>query len=172
MNWEAIGAVAEIVGATAVVASLLYLSVQVRQNTAAATTQTYDSVIAGFNSVNALVIAKDEVAGIFQRGTTDPSSLSDSEAIRFAFLMRSWSNQWLKLLRLRQRGALSQAEWEPFAHEAAEAFRTPGGKLFRAENQVFNDLYTELDKYGGFAISAVRLGGKGADPRPRLAETQ
>jgi hypothetical protein len=32
MNWEAIGAIGEIVGATAVVASLLYLAVQMRRN--------------------------------------------------------------------------------------------------------------------------------------------
>ena len=33
MNWEAIAAVGEIVGATAVVVSLVYLAVQIRQNT-------------------------------------------------------------------------------------------------------------------------------------------
>jgi hypothetical protein len=33
MNWEAIGAVGEILGALAVVATLVYLSVQIRQNT-------------------------------------------------------------------------------------------------------------------------------------------
>jgi hypothetical protein len=32
MNWEAIGAIGEIVGAVAVVATLFYLAVQVRQN--------------------------------------------------------------------------------------------------------------------------------------------
>ncbi len=32
MNWEAIGAVGEIVGALAVVLSLIYLAIQVRQN--------------------------------------------------------------------------------------------------------------------------------------------
>ena len=32
MNWEAIGAVGEIIGASAVVISIVYLSVQIRQN--------------------------------------------------------------------------------------------------------------------------------------------
>ena len=35
MNWEAIGSIAEILGALGVIASLLYLSVQVRQSTQA-----------------------------------------------------------------------------------------------------------------------------------------
>jgi hypothetical protein len=34
MNWDAIGAMAELLGAIAVVATLAYLSVQLRQNTA------------------------------------------------------------------------------------------------------------------------------------------
>jgi hypothetical protein len=33
MNWEAIGAIAELVGAGAVVLTLIYLSIQLRQNT-------------------------------------------------------------------------------------------------------------------------------------------
>ena len=32
MNWEAIGAIGEVIGALAVVASLIYLASQIRQN--------------------------------------------------------------------------------------------------------------------------------------------
>ena len=34
MNWEAIGATGEVVGAVAVFATLVYLAIQIRQNTA------------------------------------------------------------------------------------------------------------------------------------------
>ena len=33
MNWEATGAIGEVVGAAGVIASLMYLAVQIRQNT-------------------------------------------------------------------------------------------------------------------------------------------
>ncbi len=33
MNWDAIGAIAELFGAVGVIASLVYLAVQIRQNT-------------------------------------------------------------------------------------------------------------------------------------------
>jgi len=36
MNWEALGAIGEIVGAVAVVVTLVYLAVQIRQNTRSA----------------------------------------------------------------------------------------------------------------------------------------
>ena len=34
MNWDAIGAIAELLGAIGVIASLVYLATQIRQNTA------------------------------------------------------------------------------------------------------------------------------------------
>ena len=44
MNWEAIGAVGEILGATAVLITLGYLAVQVRQSTRAMKTSTSSSL--------------------------------------------------------------------------------------------------------------------------------
>ncbi len=40
MNWDAIGAVGEVVGAVGVILTLGYLAVQIRQNTAMMTAQT------------------------------------------------------------------------------------------------------------------------------------
>lgn len=40
MNWDALGAIGEIIGATAVVITLVYLAVQVRQNTKSVRTST------------------------------------------------------------------------------------------------------------------------------------
>lgn len=41
MNWEAVGAVAELVAALGVIVSLLYLAAQIRQNTASVRASTY-----------------------------------------------------------------------------------------------------------------------------------
>jgi hypothetical protein len=44
LNWEAIGAVGEVVGAAGVIASLVYLAVQIRHNTRSVEAATYQSV--------------------------------------------------------------------------------------------------------------------------------
>ena len=44
MNWEAVGAFAEAIGAIAVVATLIYLAAQIRQNTTALKGQTRASI--------------------------------------------------------------------------------------------------------------------------------
>ena len=158
MDWEAVGSIGEIIGAVGVIITLLYVAVQVRHNTATAAAATYDSLMNSFTAVNGLVIADPAVAELFQRGTEDPTSLTEVEAIQYAFLMRSWANQWLKIWRLRESGVISEKVWRPIAEEAAGAFATPGGKLFRKENQLFADLYQVLDRYSNPGISSVQLG--------------
>ena len=44
MNWDAIGAVGELIGAIAVVITLVYLAIQIRQNTKTVRASTYQSV--------------------------------------------------------------------------------------------------------------------------------
>ena len=44
LNWEAIGAIGEILGATAVFASLIYLASQIRQNTRTARSTTRQAI--------------------------------------------------------------------------------------------------------------------------------
>ena len=45
MNWEAIGAVGEIIGAIAVVASLVYVGIQVHQSNILSRSQTRQSIM-------------------------------------------------------------------------------------------------------------------------------
>ena len=157
MNWEAIGAVGEILGAIAVLVTLLYLATQVRQNTRAMDVATYESVIAGFNVLAMAAATDPTLARIFTHGLDAPETLSDDEALQFSFLMRALCNQWMKLLRLRESGALSDSDWQAFGQEASQVLGGPGGATFRAQNRVFADLYSEIDKFSSEGVTQWRL---------------
>ena len=45
VNWEAIGAIGELIGGAAVIATLIYLAVQLRQNTKGIRAQSYYNVV-------------------------------------------------------------------------------------------------------------------------------
>jgi hypothetical protein len=105
MNWEAIGAIGEILSAIAVLVTLIYLVAQTRQNTASVVTATYESMMAGITDINLVVVGNPEVASILDRGGRAPHSLDDNEALRYTFLLRCRANQWLKQLS-SSRGAL------------------------------------------------------------------
>ncbi len=83
MNWDAIGAVGEILGALAVVITLVYLSIQLRQNTKAlhstATQSAHDQTTGAYRALS----LEESLADIWVRGVRDPDSLSDTEIVRF-----------------------------------------------------------------------------------------
>ena len=154
-----LGALGEFVGAIAVVGTLIYLAVQIRQNTAAVAAPTYESMVSGVTDINLMIVGNPDVASILARGNADPDSLDYEEALRYAMLLRSWANQGLKQLRLFEIGALGSRDWENLARELALGFSSPGGKRFREGIHVFEDLYAEMDKYeSGDAISDWALG--------------
>ncbi len=93
MNWDAIGAIGEILGAIAVLGTLIYVAAQIRQNTASVTTATYESLVSGVTDINLVVVGNPEVASILARGAVDPHSLDADEALRYSYLMRCWANQ-------------------------------------------------------------------------------
>jgi hypothetical protein len=153
MNWEAIAAVGELVGAVAVLITLIYLAVQIRQNTATVATATYESTMTGFNDINVVVASHPALASVLDRGCQATDSLNAEEGVQFNFLLRCYANQWWKLFKLYERGSLPSGEWSIFAREAAQFLDQPGCKPFRAQNALFADLYRELDKYNGEDIS-------------------
>ena len=61
MNWEAIGVIAEVVGAVAVVATLTYLAVQIRQNTQVTKASTAQQMTDKWVSINLFLAQNGEI---------------------------------------------------------------------------------------------------------------
>ena len=64
VNWEAIGAVGEILGAIAVIGSLIFVGVQIRSNTRAPQTATTHNLTNIFLTVTAKISEDPEMARI------------------------------------------------------------------------------------------------------------
>lgn len=167
MDWEAIAAVGELLGASAVLITLIYLAVQIRQNTAAVATSTYESVMTGFNDINVVVASNPGLASLLDRGCQSPDTLNTEEVVQFNFLLRCYANQWWKLFKLHERGSLPIEEWAVFAREAAQFLDQPGCRPFRDQNALFASLYTELDKHCGAGISDFGFGSQPSESQGR-----
>ena len=83
MSWEAIGAVGEILGALAVVITLLYLARQMRRDALATTSGAMDSWLADYNNMVLEILRNPEVAHIFRQGLTDFEQLDENDQMRF-----------------------------------------------------------------------------------------
>jgi hypothetical protein len=72
-------------------------------------------------------------------------------------IIRSFSNHYLKLLRLMERGAFPADEWQIYGREAAQIYRTPGGALFRSTHPNYVDLYRATDDLEVTEVLALHL---------------
>jgi len=97
MNWEAIGAVGEIVGAIAVVATLAYLAAQIRQNTRQSEIQTsnlrqsiYAATGQSFRDFRSLIIESTETAEIWRKASQALSLLNENELVRADYLIQEY----------------------------------------------------------------------------------
>ncbi len=84
MNWDAIGAIGEVVGGVAVIATLLYLAAQIRQNAQSVRNAASLSVNEGLAEINRRVSNDPEFADLWLRGLKDYRGLADVERMRFA----------------------------------------------------------------------------------------
>ena len=72
MNWDALGALGELVGAAAVVATLIYLSVQLRQNTRTVKLSSAQAVTEELQAMFSLLSSDQSLAEIFvEAGKSD-----------------------------------------------------------------------------------------------------
>jgi hypothetical protein len=92
MNWDAISAVAELSGAAAVVISLVYLAVQIRQSARISAAEAFKGIIDG-NNEHFRFMFSPENAPILARGLEDYDGLSPTERMGFESLMAGVLNQ-------------------------------------------------------------------------------
>ena len=89
MNWDAVSAIAEALGATAVVLSLVYVAYQIRQNTKAVRAAEYDSRASTFREIVTDIGKSPDSARIFLEGGRDLGSLDEVENVLFVTMMNN-----------------------------------------------------------------------------------
>lgn len=94
MSIQEWAAIAEIVSAVAVVASLVYLAVQIRQNTHGLSMNLKSTELAAFernvdagNRIREILILNPDVSELFARGKSSYTDLGSSDKIRFDMLL-------------------------------------------------------------------------------------
>jgi hypothetical protein len=83
MNWEAIGAIGEILGAGAVIVTLVYLAVQIRHVREQNQSNALDHIIESLNDFAGRIAESDSLASIVSRGRASYGALSEGEKLRF-----------------------------------------------------------------------------------------
>jgi hypothetical protein len=89
MNWEATGAIGETIGALAVFLTLIYLAMQIRQNTNTVQASAVDASVSRVTSVRQSIFENAEVAQIHVKGLADADDLNEESRTRFRLIMHN-----------------------------------------------------------------------------------
>lgn len=133
MNLTDLANIGQVIGAIAVVISLIYVALQIRQNTNAVRAATAQSVHEHFANWYHLIAADAELSRIAANGLRDYQSLSENERTRFiASFMSFLSYSQNAFLKWRQ-GLLAPSLWLGWEQVMMNLFGAPGGKAFWKE---------------------------------------
>ncbi len=85
MTLEEFNYIAEIIASIAVIATLLYVGMQIKQNTRSTRLETIRDISSGFNSFYDTMAANRELTDIWHRGAFNYQGLDETEKLRFTF---------------------------------------------------------------------------------------
>lgn len=142
MNWEAIGAVAELVGAIGVVASLAYLAVQIRSNTKSAQAATYQGLAQSVRDTNREVFTNPETASFLERALTTDDTFDPVEQRRWLAYCSAQFRHYDNVFHQHQMGSLRDSEFRSLT--AVAHFNLRSARLrqtWRGMRGMFEDPY-------------------------------
>ncbi|MBT5719208.1 MAG: hypothetical protein HN872_00750 [Gammaproteobacteria bacterium] len=131
MNWEAIGAIGEVLGAVAVFISLSYLALQIKSNTASMEVTSRQSVANEYRDwIRAFHSAEPEH---FTRGMSDYPNMPFRARTEFAVSCHDLVLFYQSAQAMHEAGTLPDANHEPYRVWVAAVLCTPGGRNFWAK---------------------------------------
>ena len=130
MNWEAIGAVGEIIGATAVIATLIYLAIQVKDSARAARSAAITDATTAMQAFYQELGSSPQASGLFLGGMTNPESLSRETEFQFIMLVHSVFLGFQRSFFLAQEGTLDVGLRDSIGTAVHAVSHLPGTRLY------------------------------------------
>ena len=148
MNWEAIGAIGEIVGAFAVFGSLIFVGIQFRQSSNQTLQMLYQQTVESFSS-------SSENSRVVVLGNQDPNALTPQERFQYGALLMNFLNAASLIWEQRKKGLIGESSYKRVLDVASFYYVQPGfqalmdGSLFEAPNslELMNEAGYPMDMF-------------------------
>ncbi len=150
-----LGAIGELVGSVAVIGTLIFIAIQIRQNThqlrenaRTLRTNALDETQRISNEFRRHVIDDRSVAEIWVRGQSDPASLDEIDRTRFDFIAAELFYHYQSTFR-RARSAADPEHWDSWAPGRVTSLLSQPGLndwWSRRRGFFFEDFVVEIDR--------------------------
>ena len=156
MDWEAVGAIGNLVGAVAVVVSLAYLALQVRGQNNEARAAAMHEIYAGFRESIA-TFAKRDQAEVMARANEDFDSLSDGDLIILISAAQVLLRLWEEAFHQHNQGRLDAHIWDVIADQYSSLLGNPAiGNVWELRKEFYDPRFRAYVEQKGIAQFRLR----------------
>jgi len=142
VNWEAIGAIANLLAAIGVIASLIYLAVQIRQNTRAVRSSSVQSLVQSLSATSQAVLENEYIIPIMLKASAGLETLTDEERARLHFLLVMTLRRFEGVYFQRDLGFVDAAVIEGFERSHISILTSKSGRAWWAKSkEIFNSRF-------------------------------
>ncbi len=152
MDWEAIGAVGELLSAAAVLATLIYLALQIRQSNNIALRDSRTDVVSAFTEITKTILGNPELVSLRIKLRDKDSELSDIEKEQALLLADHYFGFWSKVNVSVSTGLLPTANKKAYFEGTRNLIRTYPGLAPYIEECLLNSQIRHGDFPGIYDI--------------------
>lgn len=130
MNWDAVSAIGQIVGAMGVIISVIYLALQVRSNARQTRLASMRSMSDAFNQWLQSLAENKEFGDLYYRGMRDFASIEGADLPRFSALMDHPFRIYEDMYYQKLEGHLDRRVWRGFEAIMRDIIAYPGAQAW------------------------------------------
>ena len=134
MTIQDLGSLGELVAAIATVATLVYLAIQIKQNTISSRALTFQSASEFSTRFVESLYRDSELALLFEKGREDLKTLSYVERVRFNYVMLGYLRVCQVQHHQFEQGLMSFDIWSGYRESIRRWLDQPGSRQWWAEN--------------------------------------
>ena len=135
MTIQEMGAVGEMIGGIAVIFTLIYLALQIRQANSIAGWQAHRAAVSSNLEVMSTIITDEDTARIYREGLLSLESLTPTDKIRLNQILIELVLNFKDTLDAYDRGLFDQPTYQAWQAHICSLLNTPTGKLWWAEGK-------------------------------------
>jgi SAM-dependent methyltransferase len=145
MNWDAVGAIAELLAAIGVIVSLGYLAQQVRHNTRSVRAASYQSWFTSYDSFSNLLLGDAGFDALLHRAASRPQDPTPDERRRFLGILRRGFRQFESLYYQYREGMIDRDLFEAWVSIYSRSAQGPLFEEFwQADRSIFSAAFRDF----------------------------
>lgn len=144
MDWTIAAAIAEVIGAIAVIISLIYLAIQIKAQTHEARLAGMHDISVGFRDLVA-DFGKPETAALYVRGLEGVDAFTDEELFQLITGAQRAFRLWEEAFYLHKEGRLDSENWDGMNRQLASFWSTEGFQyVWKIRQQYYGEDFVEM----------------------------